>query len=102
MQQSQIILVHRQDMGEVFEIARRHFSRPQTTKIDSALDGCRLRPAVRLMPDVVRMGTCGIDLDVEFRFDIRQHFGKYSLRRRRAADVAHAHKQYFHSSPSPA
>ena len=97
-QQRQVVLVHRQDQVETGKIARADLAGPNRAQIDTAPDRRGLGALIRLIADVVGMGAGGVYLHVQVRRLAPQQMAKHPLRRRRAADIAHADKQYrcFH------
>jgi hypothetical protein len=93
-QSLEVVLVHCDDEVKPIEILDRHASSPNTLERYAATFSCSARPAIGWLTRVVGMGTGRLDVQAcptpcQFRV-----MAKHAFRRRRAANVAHAHEKY--------
>lgn len=66
------------------------------TQINTAPPGGLRGPYIRAFPDVVGMGSSGIDPDTVGEVFTLDQFPEHTLRRGRTADIAHAHEEHLY------
>ena len=100
-QGTEVILIHRQDVIKLLEIAARYLPRPLTAQIYPATQRHRLSPRVGGITDVIRMGARGIDFDLVIQAGLFYQALENALGGRGTANIAHANKQYLYHPITP-
>ena len=93
MQMREVVLIHRDDVIEAFEIFARNTACIDVVQAHATAFGSSSRPSIGWFPGVIGMRTGGIDaepLDHACLFGV---VAKNTLCRRRPTDIAHADKQ---------
>src|SRR5690606_8708469 len=100
LEEPQVAAVHGHDEVELREVLLAHLARAQRAQVVAAPQGVRLRTGVGRLADVVVVRAGRLDLDALLQPDAAYEVGEDACRRGRAADVAGADKEDFHSEAS--